>query len=74
MTPSSREVAENVQRHAAGMAAEIARRVAENAQGKLAITPTDVERIALIVLLDWYLGDFIPNNAEAKPDDDRKPD
>jgi hypothetical protein len=67
--PSSLAVAENVHRHCAGMAAEIARRCADHAHGGVkSISSKDVERIALIVLLDWYLGDFIPNNAETKPD------
>jgi hypothetical protein len=68
ITPSSLQVAENVHRHAEGMAKEITRRCVEHAGGG-AISSKDVERIATIVLLDWYLGDFIPNNAEAKPNE-----
>lgn len=60
MTPSSAQVAENLRKHAESMAREIARRVAEEANGGTkTISSKDVERIALVVLLDWYLGDWL---------------
>jgi len=66
MNPSSEALAENIRRHCAGIAKEIARRVAEDVghytHGKdVAI---HVEHHATAVLLDWYLGDFIPNRAD----------
>ncbi len=65
MIPSSAQMAENIRKHAEGMAREIARRVAEDV-GHYAIgkdIAAHVERHALLVLLDWYLGDFIPSEA-----------
>jgi hypothetical protein len=59
MIPSSSQVAENIRKHAQGMAREIARRVAEDPKNSDG-TPYNVEHHALMVLLDWYLGDFIP--------------
>jgi hypothetical protein len=62
MIPSSAQMAENIRKHCEGMAREIARRVAEDPENSDA-TPYNVERHALLVLLDWYLGDFIPSEA-----------
>ena len=63
MIPSSEEVAKNLRRHCEGMAREIARRIAD----EWTFTPVQkasIESHALAVLLDWYLGDFIPNRSD----------
>jgi hypothetical protein len=56
---SVEHLTENVQRLCCGLAQEIARRVAEdplNSDG----TPYHVEHHATLVLIDWFLGDYIP--------------
>jgi len=63
MIPSSEAVAENIRRHCAGIAKEIAQRVANDPKNSDA-TPYNVEHHATAVLLDWYLGNFIPNRAD----------
>lgn len=67
MIPSSEAMAENIRRHCEGMAKEIARRVRDDPQTQMysdGDPPVRVEHHALAVLLDWYLGDFIPNRAD----------
>jgi hypothetical protein len=66
MIPSSEAVAENIRRHCDGMAREIARRVyADSSQRMHENEVRDlVEHHARMVMLDWYLGDFIPNRAD----------
>jgi hypothetical protein len=60
MIPSSEDVAEIIKRLVDGLVREITRRV--EADHKL--VPTDVrelvERHARDVLLDWFLGDYLP--------------
>ena len=59
MIPSSSQMAENIRKHVDAMAREIARRVADdprNAEG----APYAIEHHARMVLLDWYLGDWVP--------------
>ena len=57
--PSSEQLAENIRRHVDSLAREIARRVA--ADDREYDTPTSrCEHHAKAVLLDWFLGDFIP--------------
>jgi hypothetical protein len=55
--PSTQQVAENIQRTVEGIAVEIGRRVA-------AATDETTGNVAHIqarnVLLDWFLGDFLP--------------
>ena len=57
--PSSDQLSERIQKHCEYLAREIARRVHEDNQTYA--TPTQCcERHAKAVLLDWFLGDFIP--------------
>jgi hypothetical protein len=51
MIPSSAELAEILQRLCEHLAREIARRAAEDG---------NVEHHARAVLLDWFLGDYVP--------------
>ena len=61
MIPSSAEVAENLRKHAEGMANEIARRcMADDNLSIITEQHATIKRHALGVLLDWYLGDFLP--------------
>ena len=57
--PSSVALAERIQKHCDHIAKEIARRVAED--DKEYDSPTErCECHAKQVLLDWFLGDYIP--------------
>lgn len=61
--PSSDEMSKRIGTHCDQMAKEIARRVVKDlgqthAQGHDIFT--SVERHAKVVLLDWYLGDYVP--------------
>jgi hypothetical protein len=64
VAPSSQQIADNLKRHAEGMADEIARRCAETSEFHL--TPATVRQHALAVMLDWYLGDFLPGRPDEK--------
>jgi hypothetical protein len=57
ITPSTPPVAENLQRTVEGLAKEIGRRVAAvTSETTGAVAEVEARR----VLLDWFLGDFIP--------------
>ena len=57
--PSSDQLAENIRRHVDSLAREIARRVHEDNDEYDGPT-SKCEHHARTVLLDWFLGDFIP--------------
>lgn len=63
MIPSSEALSENIRKHCEGLAKEIARRCVDTlghtTQGHN--ISHHVEAHAMSVLLDWFLGDFIPN-------------
>jgi hypothetical protein len=59
MLPSCEAMAKNVKAHCAAMAKEISRRVAEDPQNSDG-TPYNVQKHAMVVLLDWFLGDMLP--------------
>jgi hypothetical protein len=57
MIPSSQQVAENIQRTVESLAKEIGRRVgAVTSETTAAVAEVEARR----VLLDWFLGDFMP--------------
>jgi hypothetical protein len=62
--PSSDEMSKRVGKHCDQMAKEIARRVMQDlghsSHGR--DIGTNVEHHARMVLLDWYLGDYIPGD------------
>jgi hypothetical protein len=76
MIPSSEALAENIRKHCQSIAAEIARRVMKEVGNAGIPIPVSGEKtieakIGLIVhvhaqgvLLDWFLGDFIPGRSE----------
>lgn len=57
MIPSSDQLAENIRRTVRSLALEIGRRVGAT-QGDMIAAVAEVE--AERVLLDWFLGDFVP--------------
>jgi hypothetical protein len=56
MIPSSEAVAENVRRHCEAMAEEIARRCEVKGLDRVLV----IRENAVMVLLDWFLGDWVP--------------
>jgi hypothetical protein len=71
MIPSSEAMAVGVRKHCEDMAREISRRVAEDPRNSDG-TPYGVERAAMLVLLDWFLGDMLPGGrGDSTPDRDQ---
>lgn len=57
--PSTEQLAENIRKHVESLAREIAQRVADDID-TFDQPSARVEHHAKAVLLDWFLGDFIP--------------
>ena len=75
MIPSTEAAAENIRKHIEGMSGEIARRVAKSVREGEHVHgySTIEEKIGLLVrvharavLLDWFLGDYLPGAENAK--------
>lgn len=60
MIPSSEAVAENVKKHITAMAQAIADRVDQHNGGIPETLREDIAQQAALVLLDWFLGDWVP--------------